>query len=291
MRALRKLLILIFGIIPVLSCVAHPLSGEKKPDQEQPKLMIKSYDWEGEIPESRFVILKNKFGSIRSRNNSDKKIFIHANYQMIGENPLKPEFKITENKDYLEIEVLYADKIRDKNGQLRGRTDVAILFPDDVNIYAETDSGLIKIDKTASHVEAVSNSGEIKLTTTGLFFAKSQSGNISLRLRGQKQLGQSQAVSVTGSIKAEGVSLNNEQKKPELVYQQGNNSSNIEFYSEQGSIQLNVIQPPALVSSVKASNVVSVDVDLRDLEKAKMWKPGDPIYDRDDRRDTRGDKK
>ena len=79
MRALRKLLILIFGIIPVLSCVAHPLSGEKKPDQEQPKLMIKSYDWEGEIPESRFVILKNKFGSIRSRNNSDKKIFIHAN--------------------------------------------------------------------------------------------------------------------------------------------------------------------------------------------------------------------
>jgi hypothetical protein len=280
-----------------LGVVAHP----KKTNENVPKLKIESFDWQGKIPSNRLVVLKNKYGSIRSRNHSDSQIFIHATSQLIGDNPLKPEFVIKQDDNSLVIEVVYAEQILDHNNQLRGRTDVSILMPSDVGIYAESDSGLIKIDKTASHVEAVSQSGDIKLTTTGLFSAKTQSGNIGLRLRGQKQAGHSSASTESGTINADifndmdinlttkthaDVILNGKKQKAEFNLHQGNNLTTMTFQSESGDIKLNVIEPPSLVSSVKPANVTSINVDLRNLPKSKDWKPGDPIIEREDKRNT-----
>jgi len=293
----------IIGLIILMTNLAA--AGQSNSAKKEPvKLEIKSFDWQGLIPQSRLVVLKNKYGSIRSRNQSGNEIFVHASIQLIGDTPLEPQFLIRDDGDYLTIEVAYNDFILDDNNQLRGRTDVSILFPDTVSIYAETDKGMIKIDKTASHVEAVSQSGDIKLTTTGLFIAKSSSGDISLRLRGQKLLGDSQATTDSGKIKADifndmalvlstktngETSLNGDKKLKGFIYNNSSNLTNgnqsrIEFSSVSGDILLNVIAPPALIHSVKPSNVTSIDVDLRDLKKSKQWKPGDPIIERDDKR-------
>ncbi|TQV82928.1 DUF4097 family beta strand repeat-containing protein [Aliikangiella coralliicola] len=275
-------------------------SIEKVKKAATPKVQINSYDWEGKIPESRLVVLKNPYGSIRSRNHSGEKIFMHATYQEIGKYPVRPEFKIEQKEGRLLIEVVYLENVHDKKGKLRGRTDVSILFPDTVSIYAETDSGLIKIDKSASHVEAVSKSGDIKLTTTGLFAARTDSGEIALRLRGIKQMGHSSAKSKSGLIKADvfsdmdihltgetagKITLNRKQQS-KLNFQQGNNQSLVKLISDDGDIKVKIISPPELIQSVKPSNVHAVDVDLRNLPKAKLWKPGDPVFDRDDKRDN-----
>ncbi|TQV72195.1 hypothetical protein FLL45_18420 [Aliikangiella marina] len=277
---------------------AKQLAHEMKSNQSR-KFELKSFDWNGEIPQSRLVVLNNPFGSIRSRNHLEQKVFMHATIQEIGDNPLTPEFRIREVNHQLFIDVVYDEKIKNANGEMRGRVDIAILFPGDVSIVAKTDFGLIKIDKTESHVQAESNSGNIKLTTTGLFSAKTVSGQIDLRMRGFKEFGLSSAESRSGKITAsifsdmelllsadskQAVLLNGEQKASGIVYSKGKQTADVDFKSYSGEIIIEVVDPPALVQSVKPSSVNIVNLDLRDLPKAKPWKPGDPVYDRDDKR-------
>ena len=73
-----------------------------------------------------------------------------------------------------------------------------------------------------------------------------------------------------------------ESKKVSL--HQGKGESNIRLESTSGDISIQTLKPPALVHSVTPSNATSVDIDLRQVKKAKAWKPGDPIYDRDDKK-------
>jgi len=265
----------------------------------KPHFEIKSYDWQGDIPASKLVIIENPYGSIRSRNNSERKIFLHATYQLIGDSALSPSFDIQQNEQYVKIRVSYADAVRTPQGQLRGRTDVAVLFPDDVSIYAKTDQGLIKIDKSASHVEAVSNSGDIQIDSRGLFKIATQTGKVKLMLRGQKMLGQSSVSSVSGLVTAEifddmsialdaqsegQVSLNGKHFSGKVSLHQGKSESLIQIISKTGDISVQIVKPPALVHSVVPSNASSVDIDLREVKKSQSWKPGDPIYDRDDKK-------
>ncbi len=272
----------------------------KNPKNEIP-VKISSYDWNGKIPESRLVVVKNLYGSIRSRNQIGEEIFLHATIQEIGDDPLKAKFNIEERSGKLYIEVNYAESIKDSQGKLRGRADLSVLFPDDVSVYAETDFGLIKIDKTASHVQAKSQSGAIKLSTTGLFAAISESGTIDLKLRGSKMAGKSEATTESGKIKVElfddmelrllasskgKVSMGKQKEKKQLSYEFGQSAVLVDLKSQTGDIQINRIKPPALEKSVKPSNVTSIDVDLRNLPKSKLWKPGDPIIERDDKRNN-----
>lgn len=264
------------------------------------KVEIGSFDWNGEIPTSRLVVIKNPYGSIRSRNHLEEKVFYHAAIQKIGEMPLEPRFDVQQKQGRLYIEVVYDQEIHDQAGQLRGRTDVSVLFPDTVSIYAETDSGLIKIDKTASHVEAVSRSGKIKLNTSGLFRVVTQSGEISLRLRGFVQHGESSAHSGSGTIKASifddmavsiiaetnaSVTLNSSMKPNGVVYRHGEQPLAVQLTSDTGSIILETRAPPELVNSISPSKPDTVNVDLRTLPEASPWKPGDPVYDRGDKKD------
>lgn len=265
-------------------------------------VQLKSFDWNGAIPQSRLVVLNNPYGSIRSRNHIEQKVFIHATIQEIGDKPIKPEFKIREENGKLFIDVVYSEGIKYPNGKLRGRVDVAILFPGDVSIFAKTNAGLIKIDKTASHVQAESVSGDIKLTTTGLFSAKTDSGHISLRMRGFKDFGKASAESNTGKISATvfndmevavsaatraKILFNGSEKPNGSIYKNGKEIIDVNFSSAKGDIVVDIVEPPALVKSVKPSNVNVVNVDLRNLPKSKPWKPGDPVYDRDDKKNNK----
>jgi hypothetical protein len=262
------------------------------------KVNINSFDWNGEIPASRLVIVKNLYGSIRSRNHQEEKVFYHVAIQEIGDSPIKPRFDIHQKDERLYIEVVYDESVIDQAGNLRGRTDVSVLFPDTVSVYAETDAGFIKIDKTASHVEAVSRTGDISLNTTGLFRAVSHSGEISLQMRGYVQHGKSSAQSESGTIRVSifddmavtvqarnnaEILLNGDKRNNGLVYQQGQQPLSVHFDSDSGDIILETVLPPELLSSVAPSKASAVNVDLRDLPKVVPWKPGDPIFDINDR--------
>ncbi len=264
-----------------------------------PQLEIKSYDWQGKIPQSKLVIIENPYGSIRSRNHSDPLVYLHATYQLIGDHALTPSFETQQNEQFVKISVKYPESILDQQGQLRGRTDISVLCPDDVSLYAKTDKGLIKVDKSASHIEAVSGSGDIMLDTRGLLKVTTDSGNIKLKLRGQKQPGVSSISSNTGAIRAEifndmsitlkaetqaEISLNSQTASKPLALMQGKGESKISLASQSGNITIVTVKPPELVHSVKPVNATSVDIDLREIKKSTVWKPGDPIYDRDDKK-------
>lgn len=266
---------------------------------EDQKFEIKSYDWQGAIPANQLVIVKNSYGDIRSRSNSEPKIFLHASIQEIGKQPLTPEFSIQEINGNIEIEVVYAKPIKNKRGELLARTDISILFPPNVKIIAQTTFGMIKIDKSASDLEAISTSGNIKLTTNGLFKAESQSGNISLRLRGMHTAGSSSASSKNGQINVDvfddmDINLHavtkgqltfngNQLTQKDLFRRQGQANSQVELTAETGDISVNIIKPPELVKSVKP---VKKALNLKDLPKSESWKEGDPIKEINPKRDN-----
>ncbi len=276
---------------------SQPPSEDKK--VAKVAVSIHSFEWDGAIPSNKTVVVNNPYGDIRARNNGEKKIYFHATYQKIGDKPLEPTFKIDQLDGKWFISVAYPESIRDKKGALRGRTDVSILLPGDVSIDAMTKDGMIKIDKTSSDVIAKSHSGKIKLSTTGLFKAYVNSGTIDLKLRGFKKLGESVAISDQGTIKAEifsdmDISLSAATKgkisrdgKPtknkRYEYQKGNKLAKVQLQSKTGDIKVFIADPPALVKSVVP---VSVNKDLRDLPREKDWKPGDPIVERDDKKNN-----
>jgi len=290
-------LLIVFLILASLKSFAHPGGHQETPFQ------IVSHDWQGVIPANKVVIVKNEYGSIRSRSNSEEKVFMHATYQKIGHQALSPRFDIKEMDGNLYITIEYDESIKDTNGALRGRTDISVLFPPSVKIIAETTSGMIKIDKTHSHVDAKTTTGKIKLTTTGLFNAITDSGKIQLRLRGMHTQGQSSATSESGEISADiftdmdiklkassdGVIFFNGEKlnSRKYSYDHGNQSSDVNFKSKSGDIRINQVTPPALVKSV----VPTINkVDLRNLPKSKPWKPGDPTKEVNPKR-TKGKSK
>lgn len=282
-------------VVPGVAMSAEPVKGEVK--KEPVKVTIHGYDWNGAIPEKAIVVVNNPYGDIRARNHGENKIFMHATYQKLGEYPLEPEFVMKEKEGKWYIDVRYEQNIRYKTGDLRGRADIAILFPEHVKIEAKTDFGLIKVDRSSSDVIAVSRSGDIKLTTTGQFDITTANGNIGLKLRGFKQTGQSNAKTETGKIKAEifsdmDLALNAHTKKGRIeengkatkenrhTYSFGNIQAKVALNSDSGNISLDIVQPPELVKSVKPE---TAEQDLRALPKAEQWKPGDPVVDRDDK--------
>jgi hypothetical protein len=252
---------------------------------------ILSYDWKGDLPKSGLVVVNNLYGEIRSRNHSGDQIIVHVNYQQIGHSPLSPHFLIQEKEGTLYVTVIYDEPIKDHNG-LRGRSDLSILFPKGIKIAAETDSGMIKIDKTHSPVDAKTKSGNIKVTTTGLFTLQSITGTIHVKLRGMDHFGHSRIFNQKGKIIADiandmHIALHAETKgsiwinQNKIIHKKhtfhyGKKVNEVSLYAQKGDIFLNKVALPLLLKSVFPTQNV---MDIRSLPKIKAWKAGDPIIE------------
>ncbi|NQZ12611.1 MAG: DUF4097 family beta strand repeat protein [Algicola sp.] len=155
-----------------------------KPSQEQRTVKLEHYKWYGEAPKAKLVRVINPYGAISSRNTSYDNIEISGVIQKIGKSPAQHNIDIRDNNGVTEVVVSYPKGNKNAQGQLSGRFDLGVWVPSWVNVEMITDFGDIKVKKHTSNITATTTSGKIKIGTTGLVQAQSDSGDITVDLFG-----------------------------------------------------------------------------------------------------------
>lgn len=146
---------------------------------EQQAVSIERFKWVGELPKKKNIIVKNYYGDISTQTISKPIVHIQSVYQKIGSQTQDPEFRIEETSKGLEVEVVYPKMLsntRDKGTSIRA--DLGLYIPEGYHLSLETTFGNIKAKKHQSHIMAKSESGNIKVATSGEVQVISESGNI-----------------------------------------------------------------------------------------------------------------
>ncbi|MCJ8267862.1 MAG: DUF4097 family beta strand repeat-containing protein [Psychrosphaera sp.] len=157
-----------------------------EPSQEQRTVKLEHYKWYGEAPKAKLVRVINPYGAISSRNTSYDNIEISGVIQKIGKSPAQHNIDIRDNNGVTEVVVSYPKGNKNAQGQLSGRFDLGVWVPSWVNVEMITDFGDIKVKKHTSNITAKTISGKIKIGTTGLVQAQSDSGDITVDLFGDR---------------------------------------------------------------------------------------------------------
>jgi hypothetical protein len=264
-------------------------------------VVVENYTWIGKIPKARRVKITNFYGNISSRIRSEAKIGISATIQKIGPTPAIPSFDIDDSGDVTVITVVYPQGQKDKAGHFIGRTDVSIVVPEYVSVEMQTTYGDIGGKKHFSPMTAKTQSGNITLGSVGELNAYSVSGNITLDMYNIIWKNEQKVYTEQGDIKAtiaqqsdlevlvSGKSIDHNLAEYQIPLTQTGNTlgfilnnahSSAQLQAPNGSVKVELIVKPhggyvALPSEF--------DGDIRNLPKAKPWKPGDPIREQDDK--------
>jgi hypothetical protein len=176
--------ILVFSSAFALASTNETPERLQEQSQQQRSVKLEHYKWYGETPKAKLVRVINPFGAISSRNTSYDNIEISGVIQKIGKSPAQHNIEIRDNNGVTEVVVSYPKGNKNKQGQLSGRFDLGVWVPSWVNVEMVTDFGDIKVKKHTSNITAKTTSGKIKIGTTGLVQAHSDSGNIYVDLFG-----------------------------------------------------------------------------------------------------------
>ena len=177
------------------------MAGEV-PVEDNRKVVINSYKWQGDSPKAKLVRVINPYGSVSSRTTKMANVELSGVIQEIGDNPPQHQIEVKDVDGVTEVVVSYPQgAIRNAKGQLTGRFDLGVWVPSWVALEVETDFGDIKVKKSASDVTAKSTSGKISIGTSGHVQAHSQSGNVSVDFYGKTFRQGMKVSSQSGNVK------------------------------------------------------------------------------------------
>ncbi|SFC31416.1 hypothetical protein [Pseudoalteromonas denitrificans] len=276
-------------------------TAEPKNKYQLNDVVIENYTWMGKIPAKKKVVVTNFYGNISSRLRSEKKIGISATIQKIGLKPAIPSFDIKEENGITKITVNYPQGQKDKAGNLTGRVDIAIAVPEYVAVEMETSFGDIGAKKHFSSLSAKTQNGNITLGSVGELNAYSDTGDITLDMYNIIWKGNQKVHTKQGNIKLviaqqaalevliSGKTISHNltdfkipltQTQDTLNFKLNQAHSNAHIAAPKGIVELEIITKPhggyvALPGEFSG--------DIRNLPKAKPWKPGDPIREQEDK--------
>lgn len=310
---------LIWFILISISALAGCSQNEEPVSYSKADVKLQKYQWQGPLPQKSLVRVINRFGNITTRNTNQNRIELSGVIQKVGEHAPTPEILISDDDGITLVEVVYDSPTTDNFNNRIGRMDIGVYVPKGVTVEMETDFGNIKAKKHRSNLIAKSQSGKIKLATSGTINATSHSSNITANLltwseekfKPQNKQRRYQIHSLEGDVQIyfssqsgldinlqAGNSITSQSSDLQSLIAEGINSvqlaignkeRHLSVSSNQGSIQIDSVKSDSQINTPVTAQ--SLDTDIRNLPKAETWQPGDPIIEMEDGRSERNSPK
>jgi len=277
---------------------------------------LSQYNWQGDIPTAGKIRVNNPFGNISTKNTNYDNVSIAGAIQLIGNEASQPNITVRDDNGVTVVDVSYPNGDKDKYGRKIGRVDQGVYVPRSVIVDLQTDYGAIKSRKHKSNMILKTNSGDIKVGSSGTIQATSNSGDIKLHIQKAKHqdvlfieenkrrlshiTSESGAISISLANNLDmqlnlqalsGISSNlNEFKEVRLIESSndkltavlGNGINIYTVKSSQSAISINMSQVKKEVNM--ANSPTSFSGSITDLKKVEPWQPGDEIFEIQDGR-------
>ncbi len=130
-----RLPLLLLTLVLTSALSAQPTGPSTNPSTP---FELQRFDWEGEPGPGKQLLLENRWGDVRLRQNGGKTVLMHAVMQKIGDHPKVAMLQVEESDAQITLRIAYPpDQQPDTVRQ--GRVDVALLLPTGlpVSIIAE----------------------------------------------------------------------------------------------------------------------------------------------------------
>ena len=306
---LSKTLVISFFLMFGLSACSQT---EEPVKYSKADVKLQKYQWQGALPKKSVVRVVNRFGNISTRNTNHTTIELSGIIQKIGPNAPTPEILVSEAEGVTLVEVTYKESVIDGFENRIGRMDIGVYAPQGITIEMETDFGDIKAKKHRSNLIAKTQTGKIKLATSGTINATSQGGQITANLLpwsnqkfnpvnkqrrydilshgGDVQIYFSPQSGLDINLQAGNAITSSSSDIQNLISKEvnnlrfviGNSERQLTVSSNQGNIQIDSVTSKN--QSVLPVAAQSLDTDIRNLPKSETWQPGDPIIEIEDGR-------